>query len=51
MADGNADERHDRANDAAEDEVFEVNADSQKETTSSNESKCPESSSCQKFCV
>ena len=41
MADGKADER--RANDTAEDEDFEVNTDSQKETTSSNESQCPES--------
>ena len=41
MADGKADER--RANDTAEDGVFEVNTDSQKETTSSNESQCPES--------
>ena len=41
MVDGKADEG--RANDTAEHEVFDVNADSQKETTSCNDSQCPES--------
>ena len=41
MVDGKADEG--RTNDTAEHKVFEVNADSQKETTSRNDSQCPES--------